>query len=144
MSGGLGSRVPLEKVIGMVSAYQAGTSITAICEMFGSDNRTVNAVLARYNADDPTLHAAAAKQLLAAGALQAVADWQEASRNGARLGKHAPARDLLLHTGVIEPLKSDTGPQGVTVVIGIQGAPAGDDPLGRAITVHAAQANDAK
>ena len=53
----------------------------------------------------------------------AAQDWITASGIAAKKGDHRPAKELLLHTGVIERLGETSGPQ-VTVMVGMPGHPA--------------------
>lgn len=81
------------------------------------DIRTVKAVLAHREAD-----AMAARNLLDASSLDAARSWTLACMTGAAKGRHEPARDLLLHRKVIEPLKTEAPQNNVTVVL--NGGPA--------------------
>ena len=53
----------------------------------------------------------------------AAKDWVTASRIAAKRGDHKPAKDLLMHAGVIERLGDTAGSQ-VTVLVGMPGRPA--------------------
>lgn len=55
----------------------------------------------------------------APGVLQ---DWRTAASMGALKGNHLPARDWLLHAGIIQPV-IDSKPQGPTILIGISTLP---------------------
>ena len=53
----------------------------------------------------------------------AAKDWVTASAIAAKRGDHKPAKELLLHAGVIKRLGETAEPQ-VTVLVGMPGAPA--------------------
>src|SRR4030095_9611923 len=80
--------------------------------------RTAYHILGRSEESFDALRAATRK-LLAAGALDRLHDWQIASEVGARKkGNHVPARDWLLHAGVIDKLEGD-GVGGIRIAINI-------------------------
>ena len=58
--------------------------------------------------------------------------WVKAAAVAAKRGDHRPARDLLLHAGVITRLGDTVGPQ-MQVVIGMPGHPAIEPPSQEAI-----------
>lgn len=66
-----------------------------------------------------------AKATLHAGVGLAAREWRRAIPVAAERGDHKPARDLLLHTGVIEPVGDarDRFMANVQVMIGMPGAP---------------------
>ncbi len=53
--------------------------------------------------------------------------WVKALGRAAQKGDHKPAKDLLMHTGVIRPVGEHVGQQ-VTVVVGMPGHPAMEAP----------------
>lgn len=55
--------------------------------------------------------------------------WGIAIDAAADKGDHRPAKDLLLHTGVIQPIDGPRMNFGVQVVVGSPGHPAGPDPF---------------
>jgi hypothetical protein len=65
---------------------------------------------------------AGAKGMLEAESLGVLQDWRTAATVGASKGRHEPARDWLLHAGVVAPL-ADSKPQGPQVIIGIASLP---------------------
>lgn len=78
-------------------------------------------------------------QLLRRTATRAAADWIEASAVAKTRGDHRPARDLLLHARVIEPVVNQPVGSRVAIVIGMPGQPiceqigtgeAGDEDCG--------------
>lgn len=85
---------------------EAGYTPHAIAERLDMSQATVTAVLkdARTKLQDA--------QGMAADA------WVQAVSVAAKKGRHEPARDLLLHSGAIEPIAGQQG-QGVQVVIGV-------------------------
>ena len=54
---------------------------------------------------------------------RAAKDWITASGIAAKKGDHKPAKEILLHAGVIERISETSGPQ-MTVVVGMPGHPA--------------------
>ncbi len=63
-------------------------------------------------------------KLMALKSLDALEHWQQAMISGAKQGKHAPARDWLIHAKALEPLTSDTQAGAkVAVIIGMPGSP---------------------
>lgn len=63
---------------------------------------------------------AIAQKLLEAQAADAAADWVRASSVAASDGNHAPAKDLLLHARLIEPVQQQ-GASGIQILIGQAG-----------------------
>ncbi|MDP2319545.1 MAG: helix-turn-helix domain-containing protein [Acidobacteriota bacterium] len=70
----------------------------------------------------------AALRVLRGTSEQAARAWRKAIDTAADKGDHRPARDILLHNGVIQPLN---GPAniGIQVIVGTPGHPAGLDPF---------------
>jgi len=90
----------------------------------GINIRTAYGVLAR--SDDNIDHVrGAVRKLMIAQTLERIRDWEVASDVGARKrGNHSPARDWLLHAGVIDPLAQDAGVSvRVAICIGTPDAP---------------------
>jgi len=65
-------------------------------------------------------------------------DWITASGIAAKKGDHRPAREILLHAGVIERISETSGPQ-MTVVVGMPGHPAMIPPSQEEIDAEAAR-----
>lgn len=95
-----------------------GLAPSAVAERLSMDFRTVKAVLEHRSSD-----AIAARNLLDVNSLDAAKAWVLACQTGAAKGRHEPARDLLLHRGVIEPVKQDAPSNTVTVVLNGGSAP---------------------
>jgi hypothetical protein len=86
----------------IVRLSTAGHSARKIARLISTASRpisarTIDRWLARARTPNETITTA-----LAALRADAVSGWAAAIRQGARFGKHAPARDLLVATGVIE------------------------------------------
>jgi hypothetical protein len=62
------------------------------------------------------------KGILEAESSGVLKDWRTAASVGASKGRHEPARDWLLHAGVIQPV-ADSKPQGPQIIIGIASLP---------------------
>lgn len=96
----------------------AKMSAREIAQRLSMDPRTVNAILAtrEHLKVDVRNH-------LDSLALDAVKHWGTAMEEGARKGKHAPARDLLLHTKIIEPVQTEGHTTQIAIVVGAPGQP---------------------
>lgn len=71
----------------------------------------------------------AAKRHLQVTTEKAARAWGTAIQQAADKGDHRPAKDLLLHTGVIQPLQDSRMAIGVQVIVGSTEHPAGPDPF---------------
>ena len=133
-----GRNVSVEKVLAIHALHQFGKTSHEIAEHIGSDYRTVEAVLTRRHESKEAL-----KLLMADDALAALSDWRTARNQAAQQGKHTPAKDWLLHAGVIDPIQQPQA-QGssVTVVIGVQGQPVGQDSLSAVLLANSIQVNE--
>lgn len=70
----------------------------------------------RSDIDDYRL---ATRKLLAQRGLDAIEQWDVAMHEAAKQGKHLPAKDLLLHAGLIDPVQeSATSSVNVAIVLG--------------------------
>ncbi len=70
------------------------------------------------------IESGAVAKLMQTRALDAIDLWHAAMINGAINGKHAPAKDWLLHAKVLDPVQSDSGSGAkVAVIIGAPGQP---------------------
>jgi len=108
-----GNRIaPERKAVIYTLRDTLGLSTTAIADRLTMDWRTVNAILKRRDTD-----AIAARNLLDVNSLDAAKAWVLACQTGAAKGRHEPARDLLLHRGVIEPVKVEAPSNSVVVVL---------------------------
>jgi ParB-like chromosome segregation protein Spo0J len=115
-------------------ALLAGCSQAEIGRRVHRDRQTVANVV---NADDTKALAAqlqseqreAALEVLRRAVVPMARAWQRAAEHAADRGDHRPARDLLLHTDVIEPIPDAQRTVGVQVIVGMPGHPAGPDPL---------------
>ena len=112
-----------------------GESISEIARRTGRNRETVANVL---RADDTkelaqqleTEAREGALRVLRASAETAARAWSTtAISQAAEKGDHRPARDLLLHTGVIQPIEKGGPMIGVQVIVGSAERPAGDDPF---------------
>lgn len=111
-----------------------GETVSAIARTTGRDRETVANVL---RADDTralreqlaTEAADAAKLVLRSSAERVARKWVSAVDAAAEKGDHRPARDLLLHTRVIEPIDKGGPHVGIQVIVGSPDQPAGPDPF---------------
>lgn len=131
---GLSSSVPADSAPTVSSAVQQSDVRDVSIAADLAEGRTYRDVAARHGVSHATVgrvaakletYEAGARKYLIAKALGAVDDWTQASANAARRGDHRPARDLLLHAGVIEPLADTSGQRStqIAIVIGEPGRP---------------------
>jgi hypothetical protein len=96
-----------QQIATLLAAIERGLSCREAASQAGIHLRTAYGVLARYEVDLGALQAATQK-ILAIEALDRVDDWRTAARVGAaKRGNHLPAKDWLLHAGIIEPLQGE-------------------------------------
>ena len=69
---------------------------------------------------------------------RAAKDWLTASAIAAKRGDHKPAKEILLHAGVIERLGDTPGPQ-VVMFVGMPGHPAMEPPSQEVIDAEMAK-----
>lgn len=98
----------MEAAVKTLAAH--GMSQTAISDKLCIAPKTVKELIAD------------AKGILEAESSNVLKDWRTAASVGASKGRHEPARDWLLHAGVIAPI-ADQKPQGPQVIIGIASLP---------------------
>lgn len=91
-----------------------------IAKLVGVHESTVSRILSEY--EDTGI---AALQKLKAASLDAATNWATIAKTSK---KHDAAKDLLLYSGAIQPLESDTGGAKVTINIGMPGAPVSVEP----------------
>lgn len=121
---GPGSRTPPERVVTVLELYRSGHSLHAIGQTLGMDERTIKGIINR----DRKAQALATLDEAIPKAAQA---WTEAMVKAAALGKHVPARDLLVSRGVIEPVPvAASAPSqtqiGIKIVLGTESSPLPD------------------
>lgn len=108
--------------LAILDALAAGKSYRQIATEHKVSIATLSAIAKRQ----AELEKQGFAKLMMLKGLQMLEHWEQAAETGARTGKHAPARDWLLHAGAIEPLQSERPPEAkVTVVIGMPGQPVG-------------------
>ena len=135
-SRGDGSRLPLDKRLAIHALAAQGKTAPEIAAIVESDPRTIYAALnQRYETKD------ALKHLLADDALSALSDWRTARQEAARKGKHLPAKDWLQHADLLDsPAASHAdGAARISVIIGIQGQPVGQDSLSAVLQANSLQ-----
>ena len=138
-SRGDGSRLPLDKRLAIHALASQGKSATEIAQIVESDPRTIHAALSkRYDTKE------AIKHLLADDALAALSDWQTARREAASKGKHLPAKDWLQHADLLDnpAAQHADGPARISVIIGIQGQPVGQDSLSAVLLANSNVRNE--
>jgi hypothetical protein len=112
-----------EKAVALIALVESGMSVREAATETGANIRTAYRVLARSEIDVDNVRATVRK-LMIGNSLQAMEHWQTAMDVGARKkGNHAPARDWLLHAGVIDELKQDSGNVRVSIHIGTDERP---------------------
>jgi len=106
-----------ELELALLSMVDEGRSVRESSKLLGINRRTAYHILGRHEENIEAIRVATRKVLIA-GALDRIDDWQVASEVGARKkGNHAPARDWLLHAGVIDSIEADR--VGVRIAINI-------------------------
>lgn len=104
----------------IMDALSRGESYAEIQARFTCSSATI-AAIAKRMAD---FESGAVAKLMSVKALDMINLWQDAAVNGAKTGKHAPAKDWLLHARVLDPVQSDSGSGAkVAVIIGAPGQP---------------------
>lgn len=89
-----------------------------------AEHRVSMATVSRIAAQLSAIERDGIAKLMALKSLDALEHWQQAMISGAKQGKHAPARDWLIHAKALEPLTSDTQAGAkVAVIIGMPGSP---------------------
>jgi len=109
-----------DRTIAILADIENGDSYTAIARKHGVAPSTVSRIAAKAES-----FSAAARNYLRAREFRAIDAWTAALDSAAKRGDHRPAKDLLLHTGLIEPL-ADTSASArtqIAIVIGEPGKP---------------------
>lgn len=101
------------------------SSLADLAQEFGLSTYQISKVLdgPEYTAMRESLQKVQVQQAqdkLAATMETAAQEWAKAIPIAAKMGKHGPARDLLLATGAIKPHGSQSGPS-ITVNVGVSG-----------------------
>jgi hypothetical protein len=143
---GRGSQLtPEERLEVQRMSIADGLSNSEIARRTGRDRGTIATVLASDDAKElkrkfQSEQHDAALSLLRDGRVPAATEWVSAIGIAAQKGDHRPAKDLLLHTGVIQPVTADNGPR-VAVQINLHGGPeplslvANASPITSVITI---------
>lgn len=98
---------PEAQTIALLAAIEGGQGVREACAELSINIRTAYGILARSD-DQLDTTRAAIRKLMQAQALERMHDWEAASVIGAtKKGNHAPARDWLLHAGVIDPIAGE-------------------------------------
>src|SRR4030095_3256757 len=107
-----------ELELALVSMVEEGRSVRESAKILNINRRTAYHILGRHEENIEAIRVATRKVLIAR-ALDRIDDWKVASEVGARKkGNHVPARDWLLHAGVIDKLEGD-GVGGIRIAINI-------------------------
>ena len=121
---GRGSQVtPPERLEMQCLFLVDGLTKTAIAQQTGRTRETVGGVLQGPDFDRLKAQVESeifddARRILKANVVRAAKAWPRAIDTAAEKGNHKPAKDLLMHTGVIEPL-GEAGAQGAVVLVGV-------------------------
>lgn len=108
-----GLRVVPERKATIYALFDAGgLSYTAIADRLGMNRATVSAILRHRESD-----AALARNVLGSNSIELARNWLTAAKQGARRGRHEPARDALYALGVVSPPQQSQQHQQVTVVL---------------------------
>ncbi len=100
-----------------------GLAKAAIAQKTGRTRETIASVLLgedfeRFKAEIESDTFDDARRVLKAHVVKAAKAWPRAIEKAADKGDHKPAKDLLMHTGVIEPLGED-GARGALLLVGV-------------------------
>lgn len=115
---GQGIKTPESVSVELMALVEQGMSVREAAIKVGIHPRTAWRLVSRYNADLDALQEATRK-IMALEALDRVDDWRLAARVGAsKRGNHLPAKDWLLHSGMIEPLQGEHS-GGIRIAINI-------------------------
>ena len=106
-----------------LTALLEGMPMQALADRFGRTRRTISRVLRRpsFQAMKDRIDAETvteARQVLASHRTTAAQAWIRAMQTAAQKGWHQGARDLLLHTGTIDPVNQNGSGPAVIVNIG--------------------------
>ena len=121
---GRGSQVtPPERLEMQCLFLVDGLTKTAIAQQTGRTRETVGGVLQgpdfdRLKAEVESEIFDDARRILKANVVRAAKAWPRAIDTASNKGDHKPAKDLLMHTGVIQPL-GEAGAQGAVVLVGV-------------------------
>ena len=97
-------RVTEQQVAELFGLIDSGKSVTEAAQEIGIARHTAFRIMQRYEVD-----LSGVRNLMKAKAFEAIDAWEVAMQVGAlKKGNHAPARDWLLHAGVIEPVQGDS------------------------------------
>ena len=113
-----------------------GLNQRQLADRFGRTRETIAAVL--KDDDFQARKREEARNALKGYVGRAAKDWITASGIAAKKGDHKPAKEILLHAGVIERISETSGPQ-MTVVVGMPGHPAMIPPSQEVIDAEAAR-----
>jgi len=123
IQGQRGKKTDDELELALMSLVDQGLSVREAASQVGVNLRTAYHLMARSEESLDALRGAT-RRFMARQALQRVDDWRIASEVGARKkGNHAPARDWLLHAGVIDALESDHTSVRIAINIGTDDKP---------------------
>lgn len=104
------NRSTVEKEQAVQTLRDAGLSIPRIADHLGLGRQTVKDIIQ------------STKDVLEQSAPGVLSEWRIAATVGASKGRHEPARDWLLHAGIIKPVDAERQ-QGPQVLIGIASLP---------------------
>lgn len=110
----------------ILAQHAQGRSIAEIARHLNRRWHTIADYLSKHE----DVAADVARKYLNTKRIRAVEAWEMSLEPAAKKGDHRPAKDLLLHTEVIEEKDGSSAQVAVQVVIGMPGQPAGPDPLG--------------
>lgn len=104
----------------ILDALRRGEPYREIAKTYSASLTTVVAIARQLDSFDKE----GVAKFMALNALEMLDTWKDAAINGAKAGKHAPAKDWLLHAKVLDPVQSDSGSGAkVAVIIGAPGQP---------------------
>lgn len=108
-----------ERAILVLDDLSRGLRYRDISEKHGMPISTIATIAKRYS----QLEADALARMMQSRALAMLEHWEDAAETGAKLGKHAPAKDWLLHAKLLTPIDTEAKAPRIAILIGQPGAP---------------------
>lgn len=113
-----GQEISQYRQYAIIAALASGTPYAEICQT----HRVSSATLAKLSKRMQAIDAVTTAKLMQANTLDALEAWRTAMRMGALDGKHAPAKDWLLHSKALDPVAESASPSlKVAIVLGMPG-----------------------
>lgn len=113
--GSTARRLTSSEIVQALAIRAHGGSVTEIAKHLSCSTETAYRICTQYESSTDL-----AAKFLAGQSLASAKQWLRAVKKGAARGRHEPARDLLLHTGAIQPVNTEASSGAkVAVFIGV-------------------------